>query len=58
MVDHPAETSSPQRALESASSPAPASPPTEQAPAENPGPVEDFHDPQHWANIAGGVCRS
>ncbi|KAH7257840.1 S-adenosyl-L-methionine-dependent methyltransferase [Fusarium tricinctum] len=54
MVDHPAETSSPQRALESASSPAPASPPTEQAPAENPGPVEDFHDPQHWANIAGG----
>lgn len=58
MADHPAERSSPQRAPESASSPAPVSPPAEQNPAENLGPVEDFHDPQHWANIAGGVCKS
>jgi hypothetical protein len=58
MVGHPAETSSPQRVPESASSPAPASPPAEQTPAENSGPVEDFHDPQHWANIAGRVRKS
>lgn len=58
MVDHPAETSSPQRVPESAPSPTPASPPAVQTPAEDPGPAEDFHDPQHWANIAGGVCGS
>ncbi|KAM0193046.1 hypothetical protein ACHAPA_004009 [Fusarium lateritium] len=50
MVDHQEETS--QRASESAPSPA-ASPPAEQTPAEAPGPVEEFHDPQHWAHIAG-----